>query len=680
MRILPYSLIVILNFCLIGHSLAQGTRLLRDPDVGPETIAFVHANDIWLAPREGGDAFRLTSGEGAETGPSFSPDGKWIAFTGQYNGNADVFVVPAKGGMPKQLTWHPGADVVQGWTPDGKIMFQSSRHGQPTKRSRFYTVSMDGGLPIALELPQANQGEMSQDGNLIAYEEIRSWDKEWRNYRGGQAQPIGIVSTKTWNRTTTPWEGERHLEPVWLDGILYYLSERDYAANVWSYDPQTKQDKQLTRHADFDCKSMGAGFGMVVYEQGGYLHHLDIDTGESETIEINVARDLNWARPRWQDVSGGQLTNARLSPTGKRALFESRGELFTVPLDKGSWRNITNSPGVADRHAVWSPDGKQIAWFSDEGGEYGFIISDQKGNQKKRTKIDDPTFFFIPQWSPDGKKLAFTDTDYRIWVLDVESEQLTHVDTDRYAHPQRSMNPVWSPDSNWLAYSRRRETQLRTIVLYDVAGDKKHELTDGMADSISPVWDESGKYLYFLASVNFGLNIGWLDMTSYDRPITRTLYVAILDSEESSPFLPVSDEEEIKEDKKDDQDSQTERKQKPESETDAKPESESEAIDQDEKKPDGETSDAEKDSEATKKNDDVLKIDFQDIHLRILSAPGMRTANYLGLENGPKGQVFVFESKDGQPNVLHKYSVKDQKAKEFAEGVTSAAESHDRKK
>ena len=406
----------------------QGTRLLRDPDVGKKQIAFVHANDIWIVSRKGGTAMRLTSDDGRESDPVFSPDGKWIAFTGQYGGNSDVYVVKASGGEPKRLTWHPGSDVVQGWTPDNKVMFQSGREGQPTRLWKFYTVSAEGGLPEPLDLPQGYQGEMSADGKWLAYQEIGLWDPEWRNYRGGQAQPIGIVSTKTWDRITPPWEGERHLAPVWLDGVVYYLSERDYASNVWSFNPNTKEHRQLTKHADFDVKSLGAGHGVVVYEQAGYLHELDPKTGDSRQLKINVARDMNWARPRWEEVSANGLRDARLSPTGKRALFESRGDLFTVPLDKGSWRNITQSSDVADRHAVWSPDGQQIAWFNDAGGEYGLMIADQHGKNPRRIEIPDPTFYFVPTWSPDGKRLAFTDTDYRVLIVDIESGELKHID------------------------------------------------------------------------------------------------------------------------------------------------------------------------------------------------------------------------------------------------------------
>ena len=629
-------LVLLLTGLIAEHALSQGTRFLRDPDVSADHIVFVHANDIWLVGREGGDALRLTSAEGAETDPSFSPDGAWIAFTGQYGGNTDVYLLPTQGGEPRRLTWHPGADVVQGWTPEGKILFRSGREGQPTRLWRFYTVEVEGGYPQPLAVPQAYHGEMSADGAWLAYQEIGYWDPEWRNYRGGQAQPVSVVSTRTWDRVTPPWEGERHMAPVWMDGVIYYLSERDWASNVWSWNPQTGEETQHTTHEDFDVKSLGAGHGVLVYEQAGYLHEFNPTTGATRQLDIRVTRDMNWARPRWEDIPPNQLRDARLSPTGKRALFEYRGDLFTIPATNGSWRNITGSPGVADRHAVWSPDGAQIAWFNDEGGEYGLMVADQEGRQARRIEIPDPTFFYVPTWSPDGTRLAFTDTDYRVLIVDLDTGALTYVDTDRYAHPQRSMNPVWSPDSRWIAYARRLDNQLRAIFVHDTQAGETHQLTDGMADAISPVWDASGKYLYFLASTDFALNTGWLDMTSYDRPVTRALYVALLQEEEPSPFLPMSDEE-----------------------PDAG------------EKEDTEAAEAEEDDDTA--DGPTVVIDMAGIDRRIVDAPNLPLRNYVGLQAGPEGRVFIAEAVPNQQGfTLQRYTLEEQEAETFLKGVNVA--------
>lgn len=666
-----------------------GTRMLRDPDVSHGKVVFVHANDLWLVPLGGGEAIRLTADEGQESDPSFSPDGQWIAFTGQYGGNTDVYVIPAGGGVPKQLTWHPGSDVVQGWTPDGKVLFRSGRDGQPTRQARFFQVSTEGGLPTPLELPQANQGEMSPDGKYLAYQETRLWDPEWRNYRGGQALPIRIVSTQTWDIQFAPWEGERHLDPVWLGDVVYYISERDYAANVWSYNPRTKEHRQMTHHVDFDVKSLGAGQENVVYEQGGYLHQLDTSSAESSQIVVHIARDLNQSRPRWEDVSSRQLSHAHLSPTGQRALFQARGDLFTVPLEKGSWRNLTRTSGVADRHPVWSPKGDQIAWFNDQSGEYALVLADQFGKVTKTISIPDPTFFFVPTWSPDGKSIAFTDTDYRVLVLDLETEEVKHIDTDRFAHPERSMNPVWSPDSRWLAYARRLDNQLRAIVVHDTETGTNHQLTDGMADAISPVWDASGKYLYFLASTDYGLNTGWLDMTSYDRPVTRSLYVAILAEKTASPFLPKSDEEKTAE-----SDEPKEEDKPTEPDSDAKSDAKDDATDNDDTTDDSgnEASDSQDesqpksgkeddDNESKKKSKDQPKvvIDWETLGRRIVDAPGAAGKNYTGLAPAPEGKVFLLESQDRGTTLL-RYSLEDKKSETFAENISEVVVSHDRKK
>ncbi len=629
----------------------QGTRFLRQPDISATHIVFTHANDLWTVARDGGDAIRLTSSDGAETDAAFSPDGSWIAFSGQYGGNTDVYLMPATGGQPRRLTWHPSADVVQGWTPGGEILFQSGRDGVPTRLWTFYTVSPSGGLPTPLALPQAYLGGMSADGAHLAYQEIGYWDPEWRNYRGGQAQPIGIVSTSTWERTTPPWEGERQMDPVWMDGVVYYMSERDWASNVWSFDPRTGEERQLTRHADFDVKSLGAGDGVVVYEQAGYLHELDPATGTTRQLVIDAAGDMNWSRARWETIPAAQLRDARLSPTGKRAIFEWRGELFSVPAEEGSWRNLTRSPGVADRHPVWSPDGSRIAWFNDDGDEYALVIAEQDGSNPRRIEIAEPSFYFRPEWSPDGSRLAFTDTHYRVLILDVASGQVEHVDTDRFAHPERSMNPVWSPDSRWIAYARRLDNQLRAIFVHNAETGETHQLTDGMSDAISPVWDESGRYLYFLASTNYALNTGWLDMTSYDRPVTRALYLALLGADEPSPFLPQSDEEAGEDEESDDAD---------EGETESGDSGQSGRVDSD--------------------SDDspTVTIDFAGMADRIIDAPGLEVDNYAGLAPGPEGTVFVLSGGGFGGGSVLKYSLEEREADDFLERGGRIAVSHDR--
>lgn len=618
-----------------ASAFSQGTMLLRQPTISNDNIVFVYANDLWIVGKDGGDARRLTSNEGAESNPHFSPDGKWIAFTAQYDGNIDVYLIPMEGGQPQRLTWHPGADQVTGWTPDGEsILFATSREGVlPTRESKIYTINKKGGAEEALPIPRAVAGEISEDGKYLAYQQIGFWDPEWRNHRGGQAKPIWIVDLKNFSLKMTPQpDNERHTDPVWLNNVVYFLSERDYANNVWSFNPGNNELKQLTFHTDFDAKSIDAGGGQLVYEQGGYLYTLNPANGQTKKLVIHVRGDFHWARARWEDVKSTSLQNASLSPTGQRALFEYRGEIFTVPKEKGDWRNITNTSGAADRYPVWSPDGKRIAYFSDASGEYQLLITDQEGLEKpKAITIPNPTFFFRPQWSPDGKYIAFTDTDYNLLYTDVTTGTTKKVDAERYAHPNRTLNPVWSPDSKWIAYARLNDSQFKVIKVYNVETNQSLQLTDGMADAITPVWDASGKYLYFLASTNYALNIGWLDMTSYDRPVTRALYLIVLNKDDVSPLLPRSDDE------------------------------------------------REKPKEDDKKGTPVVKIDADGIAHRIL-AVDVPLRNYTELQPGPDGYVFYAEAIPNQQGAtLHRYNFKDRKAEVYLTGINSASVSNDRK-
>lgn len=625
---------------------AQRSRFLHQPDVSSSHIVFVYANDLWAVERGGSNAMRLTTFEGSETHPTFSADGQWIAFSGQYGGNTDIYVIPAVGGEPKRLTWHPGSDVVQGWTPDGKILFRSSREAVPTRYSRFYTVPPSGGLPTPLALPRAYQGTMSTNGEHIAYQEARYLDPEWRNYRGGQAQPIGIVSTSTWERRTVPWKGERQMQPAWMDGLVYYLSERDWATNVWSFDPGTGQERQLTQHADFDVKSFGAGAGVLVYEQAGYLHEFNPNTGRAKRLEIRVAGDLNWSRPRWEKVRPSRFQNFRLSPTGKRALFEWRGEILSVPAKEGSWRNLTHSPGVADRSPTWSPDGSSIAWFNDSAGEYGLVISKHDGSSARRIEFPSPSFYFRPEWSPDSEKLAFMDAHHRVLVMNVESGDVTHIDTDRIGHPARSVDPAWSPDSRWFSYVRSLDNRFRAVFIFDTESGDSHQLTDGTVDAITPVWDESGKYLYFLASANYGVYTAWTGMNQLDYPENRALYVALLGAEEPSPFLTRSDEEE--------------------GASNGRPENEEKAA-----------SDNSADEEATR----AVSVNPQGIAGRIIAVPGLAMKEYSGLVPGPAGTVFVREaSANGLPEKVLKYSLEERKSKVFIGSAEAVTTSQDRKR
>src|SRR5262245_59107143 len=358
----------------------ESTRLLRSPTVSATHIAFAYANNIWSVERAGGLARRVTSFQGQTTNPHFSPDGRLIAFSGEYAGNVDVYVVPAEGGEPKRLTWHPGGDVVQGWTPDGKaIVFASGRASwAPNAAARFWTVPVEGGVESPMAIPRAYQGKISPTGSHIAFRMNSSWDEERRNYRGVQNKPIWIVDLKTYDLVTPPWTDSKEMDPVWVGDTVYFLSDRDGVSNVWSFEPKAKKLAQITKFTDFDVKTMDANGSTVVFEQAGQIHELDPKSGRDKIVPITANGDFPWMMPRWEDVTA-RMTNLGLSPTGKRVLVESRGEIFTIPAEKGDVRNLSNSSGSAERDPAWSPDGKWISYFSDKSGEYQLMIAPQDG-------------------------------------------------------------------------------------------------------------------------------------------------------------------------------------------------------------------------------------------------------------------------------------------------------------
>lgn len=529
-----------------NQSFSQETRLLRQPTISANHIAFVYAGDVWAAESDGKNPRRLTTHPGTESNPYFSPDGKWIAFSAEYDGNNDVFVVPVEGGEPRRLTWHPQADIAKGWTPDGKhVLFASGRENAPYPISdRFWKVSPDGkGLEQALPIPRVWEGSFSPDGKRFAYQMILPWENEFRNYRGGQNNPVRIIDLANFEQITLPFDGANDREPQWVGEEIFFLSDRDFAMNIWSYHLKTKQLKQVTTYRDFDCKSLRSGAGKLIFENGGRLYTLDAKGGEPKKLTITVEGDFPWARPHWEKVGAG-IAEYSLSPSGKRALMSSRGDVFSVPAEKGDIRNLTTSTGVADRNPTCSPDGEKIAYFSDESGEYQLVIADAFGKVEKKIALANPTYYYTPVWSPDSKYLGFGDADRNLWYLEIATGKATLVDNEGSAHPERNIAPAWSPDSKWIAYSKRLKNEFNTIFVYSLEQKKAMQFTDGMSNCKAPAWDKSGKYLYFLSSTDFALGVGWLDLSSYSRVSTQSVYVAVLSKKEASPLKPLSDEEE----------------------------------------------------------------------------------------------------------------------------------------
>lgn len=653
--------------CILPTSLeAQAppvTRLLRTPSVSAQHIAFAYANNIWVVERAGGAARRLTSFQGQTQNPKLSPDGRTIAFSAEYAGNTDVYTVPVEGGQPTRLTWHPGADLVQGWTPDGRaVLFASSRASwAPSGVPRFWTIPVGGGVESPLPIPRANQGKISADGGRVAYRMPSSWDEERRNYRGGQNRPIWIVDLKTFAVDTTPFAGTKEMDPVWLGEVVYFLSDRDGVSNVWSYDTRSKALAQATKFTDFDVKAIDAGGGAVVFEQAGYIHELDPKSGRSKVVSISAVGDFPWMMAQWKDVST-RITSLALSATGKRAAVEARGEIFTIPAEKGDVRNLSNSSGSAEIAPIWSPDGRSVAYFSDKSGEYRLYIAPQEGLASAREiMLPQPSRPYSPSWSPNGRKIAFQDTHFRIWVVDVASGAAKVADTDPYFMADRSIVPVWSPDSRWLAYPKRLKSLFRAVFAYDVESGVVKQMTDGLADATSPAWDAGGKYLWFFASTNFGLNSSLLDMSKYDRPDTRSLYLAVLNKTDPSPLLPESDDEAAR------TRGDSTRTPTDSARTPAAPPA-----------PSATPAPAAAPARA-------VTIDFDDLQQRIIAVPGVVDRDYSQLRAGPAGTVFFVEPGQGAGpggggGSLQRYQLSTRRAAPFAQGVAQYVVSADGKK
>jgi tricorn protease len=623
----------------------QGTRLLRHPTVSRDAVAFEYAGDLWIVGRSGGVARRLTSTPGPETEPYFSPDGSQIAYTATVAGNTDVYVMPAAGGEPKRLTYHPGADRVRGWAPDGRrVVFASARDCEPQESYlRLWTISTEGGMPEALPLPRAFSGAYAPDGGRIAYEEISTvfvpdWYERsmWRHYRGGRVHPIRVMNLTDYSVEKLPWTNSNDSSPMWVGNTVYFVSDRNFTANLFSYNTGTKQLKQLTNHDDFDLMNASAGPDAIAYEQAGYIHLFDLKSGQSHQLNVEVKGDLPWAHPQFKKVST-MIRSAALSPTGVRAVFEAHGDIITVPAEKGDYRNLTQSPGVHDLAPAWSPDGTQIAWLSDAGGEYELMIGDPAGIAKpRRITLPSTAFFSEPEWSPDGTRLLLRDNHRNLWLLEVSSGKAAILDTEAYPDPTRQFDAVWAPDSKWIAYSKNLASHLRAIFVYSLETGKANQITDGLADSISPAFDSGGKYLYFLSSTDYGPRTGWLEMSSLDRPVRRAIYFAVLNAKDPSPLLPELGDE-----------------------------------------PPHKSPPAAESAKTV-----TVHIDLEKIGQRIISL-NVPPGDYNNLKAGAAGIIFYTQAAAANPGAgsrLQKYQLKERAAAPFLEGVRSFTLSADNKK
>jgi len=527
----------------------KDTRMLSSqPAISANHIAFVYAEDLWVANPDGSQPRRLTVDEGVESNPKFSPDGKWIAFSAQYDGNTDVYIIPVEGGVPKRLTWHPAADIVRGFTPDGKnILFASQRAVFTRRYMQFFTVPVTGGNETQLQLPNAFDGTYSPDGKYIAYTPLGDASPQWKHYRGGMISRILIFSfgDKSTIQIPQPEGGCNDMQPLWQGGTIYFRSDRNGEYNLFAYDIASKQVRQLTQYTDFPVMGTGAADGKIVFDQAGHLHLFNTTTAADTRLTVGIAADLLELRPRF--VRGGQyIRNADISPSGARAVFDFRGDIITAPAEKGDYTNITLTTSIHEKSPAWSPDGKSIAYFSDASGEYELHIKSQDGKGTAKVfKLNGAGFYDLPKWSPDGKRICFSDNSRSLYVIDVASGAVTKIDSDELYTPGpfRQIFGDWSYDSRWLVYTKVTSSFFKRVYLYSLDKQRSYPVTDGLSDAGEPTFDRNGKYLYFLASTDAGPVINWFDQSNIDMRKSSSIYLVTLQNKTISPFVKENDEE-----------------------------------------------------------------------------------------------------------------------------------------
>ncbi|MGH9766067.1 MAG: S41 family peptidase [Blastocatellia bacterium] len=617
-----------LMFLVISHAICiaqtPAPMPFQTPSVSRTQIVFVYAGEIWIVDRQGGEARKFLNQAGEKSSPCFSPDGSQIAFSMSVNDNLDIYVAPVAGGEPKRLTWHPKDDYALGWTPDGKnVLFRSHRIFDAM--ARLFTISAQGGFETELPLPMGWDGSFSPDGARLAYMPLRDATGTWRNYRGGQTAPLWIATLTDSQIESLPRDDSNNRDPMWIGATIYFVSDRSGTANLFGFDTKTKKIAQLTRFEKYDIKSASAGGGAIVLTQDGSIHLFDLKSNQSRVVPVRLNHDSAETKPRTVKVSR-HIRDFDISPSGTHALLAARGEVLTVSADKSETRNLTNTTGAAERRAAWSPDGKWIAYFSDESGEYQLHLRPADGAEggRKIAVEKNPSFYGPIAWSPDAKQLAFYDKRSALWIVNIDGGAARRIDNSIHPEPE-PLYASWSPDSRWLAYQKNLPNRLKAVFLHSLETGKGYQVSDSRYDAASPAFDASGKYLYFTASANAGTRRAFgMSAFAFRTLVTRNVMAAVLSKDGQSPLVAPAQEN-------------------------------------------------------GKIEDGSMKVDPEGVAERAVRLP-LPTRDYVAIAAGRAGVLFVLEARADSPPLLHKFDVASRKQEKFIEGVFAFLVSADRGK
>jgi Uncharacterized protein related to the periplasmic component of the Tol biopolymer transport system len=628
------------------------SRMLRFPDINKNLVAFVYAGDIWTVNSNGGEARRLTSHEGLELFPKISPDGQWIAFSGEYSGSRQIFVIPSKGGIPRQLTWYNPVgempprggwdNAVLDWTPDSKgILIRANRTTFGERNGRYYLVSLDGGLEKPLPIVNGGFGVLSPDGSKLVFTPVDREFRNWKRYKGGRATDLWIYDLKAnTSEQITNFEGTDQI-PTWSGDNIFFASDRDLKLNIWQYNTVTKETKQITHHTDFDVMWPSGNGDQLVYENGGYIYKLNLLSGQTEKLKISIDFDNPNLIPYFKNVKDN-INSFNVSPTGKRALFDARGDIFSVPAENGITTNLTESQGVREMFPAWSPDGKYISYYSDLTGEYElYLLENKQGAKPRQVTFNSSAWKYEPVWSPDSRLLLFSDRTLKLKLVEVSTGKVTDVD---HATKEETRSYGFSPDSRWITYQKECSNNNAAIWVYEVSTAKKTQVTDGTYSDFTPVFSLDGNYIFFTSARDFNLDFSSFDFDYVYNKATR-LYALSLTSKSPKLFKDKNDIEPVKAEKK----------------------TEAPAAPVKDKKAKGTAADT-----VSAKKEIKVGIDFNGISQRVTVLPGT-AGDYRIVGAADGGLIYISGGK------LMKYNIEEEKSEEILDQVGNASLSADGK-